>query len=220
MSDARPVNIDLGRLTSPLGDGSPLCAFVSAPTLEPTTVPHDEDSVPVFGSEERAAALSNGRAICDYGDWAPNEAQLVGAALMAGALAAGHTPDNAGNEVVALPYPSVPASGDPGYIYFAGADVYTMVNVSDTDGELWFCGDIRIAPEAAWSDGLALVAAARFIARHLDPAPDGSSYPIPSGTGRRRGGLARIARAPRISGLRSPRWKTRQALPPTSEAVA
>lgn len=102
------------------------------------------------------------RVFCDRGDWTADEANTVGLAMMAGALSAGaSSADAAGCDVVALPAPLTPAWGEPGMIYFL-ADTYTFVDLGDGEpGTVWV-GDELVSAEVAWSEGLALVAAARL----------------------------------------------------------
>lgn len=102
------------------------------------------------------------RVFCDRGDWTADEANTVGLAMMAGALSAGASSADAGCDVVALPAPLTPAWGEPGFIYFLADDTYTFVDLGDgRSGRVWV-GDELVSAEVAWSEGLALVAAARL----------------------------------------------------------
>lgn len=106
----------------------------------------------------------------EWGHWSAGEAGVLGASILAGAVAAAGTraalPGDDGEDLILLPAAITPEWGETGFVYFPINDhIYVHVDLGSgrAPGAVWIC-DQLVPAEVAWAEGLAWVAASRYLA--------------------------------------------------------
>lgn len=117
---------------------------------------------PIVATFPREIAVLHGRVHGPHGVMNSAAAVELATALIAAAWWAGYRPgDAADGELIAVPPPSTPDWGEPGWIYFNHGTGHIAAHPGDSAVELG-SGE-RLINADAWAEGLALLAAGRHV---------------------------------------------------------